>query len=134
MYSSCAGRQHPRFESVAGTTLFMTTKAIKITDDGIKFDNGITLYSNHDSDCCESHYLNFKDLSLIDFEGLKFDLSGDNFFKRVDGYGIELLPITGHPIRIAGHGYNNGYYSTQLDLVLSDGRKFDVSDCQVIES
>ena len=112
-------------------------KVIQVKDYGIVFDNGLELYSNHESSCCESHELYFRDLSLKDFEGLEFDLSNDNFFKRVDGYGIELIPVHGWPVRVAGHGYNNGYYSCQLDLILTDGKgfskTFDITECQDIE-
>lgn len=112
-------------------------KVVKIDSDIIEFENGIKLYSNHDSDCCESHELYIKDLMMSDFEGLEFDLTNDNFFKRIPDYGIELIPIHGHSVKIAGHGYNNGYYSDQLDLILTDGKDlkkiYDITDCQVIE-
>ena len=116
-------------------SLNMNSKVIKVNDDGITFDNGMTLSSHHSQDCCESHELYFRDLTLGEFDGLEFDLSNDKFFNRVDGYGIELLPVHGFPVRIAGHGSNNGYYSSNMDLVLSDGKTektFDISDCQVI--
>ena len=100
------------------------------------FEDGTRLYSNHESSCCESHYLDFEHISMDDFEGLDFDLSNDNFFEAVDGYGIRLVPTNGFPVSIPGYGYNNGYYSTELELVLSspDGnrRVFDISDCQEI--
>ena len=112
-------------------------KVIKVGDYGITFENGLELSSYHGSLC---HDLYFKDLSLKDFEGLEFDLTDEKFFKRVDGYGIELLPLVGWPVRIAGHGYNNGYYSSQLDLILEgkvDGKDFrkvyDISHCQDIQ-
>ena len=111
-------------------------KVISISDESLTFDNGVCLYSNHDSDCCESHYLSLADLTIEDFEGLEFDISNDNFFERIDGYGIALKPLNGHPVRIPGYGYNNGYYSSQLNLILKgDGfeKVYDVSDCQVIE-
>ena len=112
-------------------------KVVKVGDYGITFENGFELSSYHSSDCCESHELYFKDLSLDDFNGLEFDLSNDKFFERVDGYGIALLPIHGHPVRVAGHGYNNGYYSSELELILTDGKdftkKFDISECQDIQ-
>jgi len=112
-------------------------KVVNVGDYGITFDNGLTLSSDHSQECCETHELYFKDLSLEDFVGLEFDLSNDNFFKRVDGYGIELLPITGWPVRVAGHGDNNGYYSSQLDLILTNGKDFtkifDISKCQDIQ-
>lgn len=111
-------------------------KVIKLDEESIEFENNIILSSNHDSDCCESHFLSMKDLTLKDFEALEFDLSNDNFFKRIDGYGIELIPINGHSVKIPGYGYNNGYYSSNLDLTLIGkdfNRKYDISECQVID-
>ncbi len=116
----------------------MKTKVIEVTKEHIKFDNGIKLYSNHDQDCCEHHELTLTDITLSDFEGLEFDLENDNFFKRIPQYGIELIPIQGFPVRIPGHGYNNGYYGNNIDLVLDyeDGKlfkKYDITECQVEE-
>ncbi len=112
-------------------------KVIKVEGNLIEFDNGLALYSNHDQECCESHELTMSDLTLKDFEGLEFDLTNDNFFKRIPDYGIELVPIEGWSVKIPGHGYNNGYYGTNLELVLSDGKEFnktfDISECQVID-
>lgn len=111
-------------------------KVVKVGDYGITFDNGLQLSSEHSQDCCESHELYFKDLSLADFAGLEFDLSDENFFKRIDGYGIELLPLVGHSVRVAGHGYNNGYYSSNLELMLSGegfNKVYDISECQDIQ-
>lgn len=112
-------------------------KVVKVNADSIEFDNGFALCSDHDQDCCESHYLSFADLTISDFEGLEFDLTDELFFKRVEGYGIELLPLAGHPVRVPGYGYNNGYYSSHLDLCLMDGNnnkefKYDISECQDI--
>jgi hypothetical protein len=76
------------------------------------------------------------DLTLADFEGLEFDLTNDDFFKRIEDYGIELVPIHGHSVKIPAYGYNNGYYSSNLTLILSDGKGFnktyDISECQDI--
>ncbi len=111
-------------------------KVVKLDADDLEFDNGVILSSEHDQDCCESHYLSFADLTLEDFEGLEFDLTGDTFFRKVEDYGIELIPILGYPVRVPGYGHNNGYYSTELTLVISKGREFnkefDISECQVI--
>lgn len=111
-------------------------KVIKVSSDAIEFDNGVILSSSHRQNCCESHELTMSDLTLADFDGLEFDLSNDDFFKRVPDFGIELIPISGHPVRIPGHGYNNGYYGTNLSLDL-DGpgfsRSYDITDCQVIQ-
>ena len=111
-------------------------KVVKIKSDSLEFDNGIVLYSDHQTECCESHYLSLSDLTLDDFEGLEFDLTNDDFFERIPDYGIALRPINGHPVRIPGYGDNNGYYSSNLDLILTntDGRgvfkEYNITECQ----
>ena len=110
---------------------------INYATETLEFEDGITLTSEHKTECCEDHYLSLADLTLADFEGLEFDLTYENFFERIEGYGIALIPISGFPVRIPGYGSNNGWYSDNIDLVLSDGRDlsllFDVSGCQVID-
>lgn len=111
-------------------------KVLVVTDGYIRFDDDTKLYSDHDQDCCENHYLSFADLSLSDFDSLDFDLSGDSFFERVKGYGIRLLPTNGHPVSVPGYGYNNGYYSANLTLILEGVgtmTKFDITECQDIK-
>lgn len=109
-------------------------KVIKVDQYGIEFDNGVKLYSNHEQDCCEHHYLSFDNITLSDFEGLEFDISDNTFFNRIEGYGIELVPIHGHSIKIAGYASNNGYYSSNLSLVLENGegfyQSFNITECQ----
>ena len=114
----------------------MSVKVIYVDEDLLRFDDGSELYSEHTTDCCESHYLSFKDLSLLDFEGLDFEISSDDFFEKVEGYGIRLVPVNGHAVSVPGYGYNNGYYSSKLDLVLEKSgtkKEFDVSECQDIK-
>lgn len=111
-------------------------KVIYVDSDVLRFDDRSELYSEHDQDCCENHYLSFSGFSLKDFEGLEFDLTARNFFEKVEDFGIRLLPINGQPISVPGYGYNNGYYSSNLKLVLDrngDVTKFDITDCQDIK-
>ena len=106
----------------------------------ITLDDGSTIESNHDADCCEHHWLDFseaaRDGELI---GLDLDLSGE-WFRRVDGYGIELLPAMGdrHPVRVPGYGSNNGYYGSNIELILrrptGERHIWDVSECQAKDS
>jgi len=111
-------------------------KVVSLDNGIIQFNNGYSLYADHVSDCCESHDLCIEDLDILDFDGLIFNLD-DEFFRRVKGYGIELIPVYGYSVRIAGHGYNNGYYSSELTLVIDKDdkivRTFDISECQDIE-
>lgn len=115
----------------------MITKIEKIVHDVITFDNGLMLYSEHNQDCCESHYLDFSDIEKEDYKDLEFDLSNDNFFTRIDNYGIQLNAVNNFPLRIPGYGYNNGYYSSNLDLILTNNsdinRTYNIDDCQVIK-
>lgn len=112
-------------------------KVIKVEGSSIEFENGIELYSNHEPDCCENHWLDFEHLTLDDFDGLEFDLTNENFFKRINGYGIELTPVKGHSIKVPGYGSNNGYYSSELELIITNNRDFkftfDISECQDYE-
>lgn len=117
--------------------LEFNTSVSHIDNETIYFDNGIKLSYYHEDDCCESHWLDFTHITLDDFEGLIFDLSNDNFFERIPDYGIALKPLNGHPVRIPGYGNNNGYYSSNLSLILTDSsdivvKTFDISDCQEI--
>lgn len=112
----------------------MKRKILKIENDIIFFEGGVTLRSEHESDCCEQHYLDFKDIVPSDYEDLEFDLSKDNFFTRIPEFGIALNPVHGHPVRIPGYGYNNGYYSSNLKLVIMTGdvvdKTYDIEECQ----
>ena len=109
-------------------------KVTKVYAESVEFEDGHTLASEHYQNCCEHNYLSFGDVTLEDFEGLDFDLSNDNFFNRIEGYGIELVPVHGHSVKVPGYGSNNGYYSSNLQLVLSkpysEDRVFDITECQ----
>lgn len=112
-------------------------KVIYVDKDVLRFDDKSELSSDHDQDCCENHFLDFSQHSLSEFGGLEFDLSSPSFFEKVDGYGIRLLPTNGHPVSVPGYGYNNGYYSANLTLILSrpgeTTKFFDISECQDIK-
>jgi hypothetical protein len=111
-------------------------KVIKVDKYYIEFEEGYILSSDHERSCCEDHYLDFSHITLEDFDNLEFDLTNDNFFNRIENYGIELMPIKGHSVRIPGYAYNNGYYSYNLSLVLENKdlgylKTFDITECQV---
>ena len=110
-------------------------KVVKISTEELEFNDGTRLLSNHDQDCCEWHYLDFADLNMDDFEGLEFDLTKDDFFNRIEDYGIELKPIKGHSVKVPGYGNNNGYYGANIELIIADAKgneikSYDVSECQ----
>lgn len=43
-------------------------KVVKVDSDAIEFENEVKLYSNHESDCCESHSLTLDDLTIADLK------------------------------------------------------------------
>ena len=113
-----------------------TARVVQVDDYEIRFDNGYVLSSDHDQDCCESHYLSFRDLSLEDFDRMDFDLSGDSFFRKVEDFGIRLIAKDGREVPVPGYGFNNGYYGDNISLVLTNSQletigSWDVSECQV---
>lgn len=57
----------------------------------IYFENGYKLYSEHDQDCCECHYLSFRDLRLEDFKDLEFDLDSTSFYTAIPDYDIIVI-------------------------------------------
>lgn len=93
-------------------------KITKINYESIEFDDGSDLASVHNSNCYEEHWIHFQALDFSDVKDLDFDLNG-RFFEGVDDYGIRLIPINGHPIPVPAYNTNNGYYSRELELVLS---------------
>ena len=110
-------------------------KVVKIENETIVFDDGTRLSSSHIHECCEFHFLCFSDVKVSDFDGLSFNLTNEKFFNRIKGYGIELKPIKGFSVKIAGYSSNNGCYGSNIDLLISDkdGKKiksYDVSECQ----
>ena len=114
----------------------MLAKIKSINSERIVFDNDYKLYSDHHDDCCESHYLCFDDIKLDDVSELTFDFDA-TWFNKIEGYGIELIPtVELSTVKIPGYGSNNGYYSTDLRLVLEkdDGStlEFDIEECQEI--
>jgi hypothetical protein len=115
----------------------MYKKVAKIITEGIEFTDGSFIRSEHYQDCCEHHWLDFEHVELSDFDGLEFDLSNDNFFRRIPDYGIELIPVKGHSIKIPGYGSNNGYYGDNINLAYYDKeivKRWDVSECQSWEA
>lgn len=113
-------------------------KVIEVWGDSIVFSDGTVLDSDHVQDCCESHYLEMSGLAVEDFRGLEFDLASEYFFEKVKDYGIRLVPIQEHSaVPIPGYGYNNGYYSSDLVLVLRNPhtgyrKEYDITECQEI--
>jgi hypothetical protein len=102
------------------------------------FSDGTVLSSYHKQNCSEEHFLDFTHLTSEDFAYIDFNLSKDDFFNRIPNFGIEICPKfddDGWPIKIPAYGRNNGYYTSDLSLVLEkNGMKliYDITECQEI--
>ncbi len=110
------------------------SKIVKISTYEVEFDDGYVLSSDHSQECCESHYLWFRDIALNEVKDLDFDLSSSNWFRRIENYGIVLISRQGITVKVPGYASNNGYYSADLFLVLRKGKEeriFDISWCQI---
>lgn len=116
-----------------------------IEEERIVFDDNSRLYSYHETNCCESHYLDFNMLKnynvspktgrTLDIYQQEFDFSNGVNFKRVEGMGILLFDVEGNSYLINGYGYNNGYYSDEIILIYEKDKeehRYDVSECQTI--
>lgn len=115
----------------------MAVSVIAVEQNRLMFSDGSMLYSNHEQDCCEEHFISFKDLDISDFSGLEFDLSSDAFLEKIPGYGVALRPLNGHPVRVPGYGFNNGFYSDKLTLVVERGeykKMYIITECQFIRA
>lgn len=114
-------------------------KIINFDHDSITFDNGTIISANHKYDCCEHHYLEFEHLKKEDITSLTFTPTKSGFpeINLIEDYGIELIPNNDHPLRIPGYGHNNGYYSSNLSLIMENKEGFktttDISKCQDID-
>lgn len=117
------------YEDSDGSTGF------RLEDD---FDNTYILCSDHERDCCESHYLDISGFEKEDFFDVHFDfdiVDLSRSIERVDGSGIRLLPKDDHPIFVPGYSSNNGYYSDNLSLCfysyeLGALGDIDITECQ----
>jgi len=113
------------------------TRIIKLEEEQITFDDGSTLTSSHESDCCESHYIDPSGIDLDEVKDLEFDLTQplESLIERIEGYGIRFKSSNNFSLPIPAYGYNNGYYGTNIDLILTTKdrtEKIDITECQDI--
>lgn len=98
---------------------------VKIEEESIELSDGTNIYSFHDQDCCEHHW--------ADFSVLEVNPDHKNPFDKLDFKGVEGLGFLMNGMLVNGYGDNNGYYSSNLDLVVTDGNtvyEWDISDYQ----
>lgn len=101
-----------------------------IEEEGILFSDGTRLFTDHEQDCCEQVYADWKYLMPSDVEGLK-EITGLEVFV-VENAGIRLSfshPNTlSHPIFVPCYNIQNGYYSSDLSLCFGSKESYAVVD------
>ena len=90
----------------------------KVDEYEIMFDNGNTIWYRHCSDCCE---WNFADFSILDERTVNYDYDFDEnlTFNMIDGEGF-TFGNEGHLIFIPCYSYQNGYYSSDINIFYND--------------
>ena len=86
----------------------------EVTDHSIIFDNGNTIESDHEPDCCEYNYAEFSNLTE-DVINYNYDFNENLEFRREDGLGF-CFGSDGRWIFIPCYSEQNGYYNDEVDI------------------
>lgn len=104
-------------------------KIIKITNEEILFDNDCYLTYYHDQQCCEHNYADFTQLEDTGIENEEFEFS-ENMFEFENYEGFRLVAKSGNKYFVPCYSHQNGYYSTDLDIVFKNGiKEYTVNIC-----
>lgn len=122
-------------------------KITKIDEKTIKFDDGFsgkTLEWEHEQDCCEDVYADFSALKAYNISpktgeplsiyDVDFEETILNLIVPVEDEGFSLVSKKGEKFFVPCHNEQNGYYSDDLFLILTDAydgdsERIDVSSC-----
>ena len=93
-------------------------KIAKVDEYEIIFDNGNTIWYRHYADCCE---WNFADFSILDERTVHYDYDFDEnlIFNMIECEGF-TFGNEGHLIFIPCYSYQNGYYSSDINIFYND--------------
>ena len=103
---------------------------VETIEDGIKFSDGTEISTYHSQDCCEHVYADWSYILENDFP------------KNIRGISISIVPNSGillhfelgnphekvPPIFVPCYNEQNGYYSSNLELIASNGNAYFVVD------
>lgn len=84
----------------------------QITEDHILFTNGDTITYDHEQDCCEYNYADFKQIDDIAYH---FEFEEPIVFESIDGAGFRF----GNPdkmVFVPCYSNQNGYYTHEVDI------------------
>ena len=95
-------------------------KIIKITDDEIIFDNDMTISQDHDQDCCEEVYADFKQLHDTFIMTERFN---NGVFVSPHKFGFVIYGDSEYSYYVPCYNIQNGYYSDDLTITFPSKNK-----------
>lgn len=111
-------------------------KIKQINEDEIVFDNNYKLKYYHEQDCCESVYADFEMLKNynvsvktgknINIKEIEFVETLELLIDGVPEAGFNIISITGEKFFIPCYNEQNGYYSSDLELILDKGKTQEI--------
>ena len=106
-------------------------KIIEIKENKIIVDNEYELESYHEQDCCEHVYADFevlKDYNVstktgktINIKDIDFEEHLEYLIQGIENEGFNMISKIGEKFFIPCYNSQNGYYSSELELILKRG-------------
>lgn len=105
-------------------------KIKKVTEDYILFDNGKKITFDHEQDCCEYNFADFKHITrkakkMLFPQELKFEWGlGDEFY---------FYDVYGNAVRVNCYTKQDGYYTDNIQIYY-DGKEVLSGSCECYDS
>ena len=113
-------------------------KIKEINKEKIVFDNGYELEYYHEQDCCEHVYADFevvKDYNvstktgkIINIKDIDFEEHLEYLIQGIENEGFNMISKIGEKFFVPCYNEQNGYYSSELELILKRGKAKEVMD------
>lgn len=100
-----------------------------ITDEEIHFTNGKSITCDHEQDCCEANYADFKQVEDL---ALEYEFTEPLTFEEVEGYGFRF---GNHEkmVSVPCYSEQNGYYDNTVDIYYDDKQVLNSCDAEIKE-
>ena len=96
-------------------------KIAEVTEEAIIFTDGSRITYDHDNDCCEWNYADFKQLDDV-ARGYTFE--GDMVFESVECAGFKFGDSR-RQFFVPCYSVQNGYYSSDIDIYYNGVQKLN---------